>query len=257
VLSVRDIWKSFGGIKALQGVSFEIGQGQICGLIGPNGAGKTTLFNCLSRIYEPDRGAIAFEERNLLGCAPHRVVSAGIARTFQNVSLFPTMTVLENVLVGAHSTIQSNPLLTMVRWPSVSRGERQARDRAVELIDYFSLGSVSERPAGLLPFATRKRVELARALMSSPRLLLLDEPAGGLNHEEVGQLGELIRTIRADLGLTILLVEHHMQLVMGISDKVCVMDFGRMIAEGAPNDVQSNADVIRAYLGETREEHVV
>ena len=256
LLSVTDVWKSFGGIRALQGVGFEVEQGQICGLIGPNGAGKTTLFNCLSRIYHPDRGAITFERANLLSFAPHRVVTAGIARTFQNVSLFPSMTVLENVLVGGHSTIQHNALLTMVRWPSVRRGERAARDRAAKLIDYFALGDVAARPAGVLPFPTRKRVELARALMSSPRLLLLDEPAGGLNHEEVLELGALVRAMRDDLRLTILLVEHHMQLVMGISDKVCVMDFGKKIAEGTPGEVQANPEVIRAYLGETREEHI-
>jgi len=257
LLSVSDIWKSFGGIKALQGVGFDIERGQICGLIGPNGAGKTTLFNCLSRIYEPDRGGVTFEDKDLLRYSAHRVASIGITRTFQNVSLFPSMTVLENVLVGGHSAIQCNPVLTMLRWPSVSRSERVTRERAAELIDYFSLRAVAQRSAGLLPFATRKRVELARALMPSPRLLLLDEPAGGLNHEEVDELAQLIKTMRADLGVTILLVEHHMQLVMGITDKVCVMDFGRKIAEGAPREVQSNVDVIRAYLGETREEHII
>ena len=256
LLAVTDVWKSFGGIKALQGVGFEVEQGKICGLIGPNGAGKTTLFNCLSRIYHPDHGSITFEGKDLLSYAPHRVVSAGIARTFQNVSLFPSMTVLENVLVGGHSTVQHNPLLTMVRWPSVRRDERSARERAARLIDYFDLGAVAGRPAGVLPFPTRKRVELGRALMSSPRLLLLDEPAGGLNHEEVLELAGLIRAMRDGLGLTILLVEHHMQLVMSISDKVCVMDFGRKIAEGTPAEVQANRDVIRAYLGQTREEHM-
>lgn len=249
LLSVTDIWKHFGGIRALQGVGFSVEEGQICALIGPNGAGKTTLFNCLSRIYDPDRGSITFAGTNLLARAPHAVVTAGIARTFQNVSLFSTMSVMENVLVGGHSTIEHNPLLTMVRWPSVVRSERAARLRAAGLIDYFGLRDVADRPAGALPFPTRKRVELARGLMSSPRLLLLDEPAGGLNHEEVGALGEVIQSVRTDLGVTILLVEHHMQLVMGISDKVCVMDFGRKIAEGCPDEVKSNTDVIRAYLG--------
>ncbi len=251
LLSVTDIWKQFGGIRALQGVGFEVEEGQICALIGPNGAGKTTMFNCLSRIYDPDRGAIRFAGSDLLARAPHAVVSAGIARTFQNVSLFSTMTVMENVLVGGHSTIQHNAVLTMLRWPSVTRSERAARERAATLIDYFDLRDVADRPAGALPFPTRKRVELARGLMSSPRLLLLDEPAGGLNHEEVRELGELIRSVRTDLGVTILLVEHHMQLVMTISDKVCVMDFGRKIAEGCPDEVKSNAEVIRAYLGDT------
>src|SRR3972149_1194431 len=206
VLSVQDLWRSFGGIRALQGVSFDVQQGQICGLIGPNGAGKTTLFNCLSRIYDPDRGSIPFEAKNVLKYAPHQVISIGIARTFQNVSLFPTMTVLENVLMGGHCTVQTNPILSMLSWPSVRRGERLARQRADRLIHYLHLGAGAQPPSGLPPHPTRKRVELARGLMSSPKLLLLDEPAGGLSHEEVAELAGLIRRLRSDWNLTILLV---------------------------------------------------
>lgn len=254
LLSIVDLWRSFGGIQALQGVSLDVEERQICGVIGPNGAGKSTLFNCLSRIYDPNRGSITFQGADLLKRRPHHVVGLGIARTFQNVSLFPSMSVLENVLMGAHCQLSRSPLTAMFRKPGVLAEERQAHETAASVIEYLRLSHVAQMPAAVLPFPVQKRIELARALMSAPKLLLLDEPAGGLTHAEVDDLGVLIRRIRDDWNLTVILVEHHMNLVMGVSDRVCVLDFGRKIAEGSPTEVQSNPEVIRAYLGESRKE---
>jgi branched-chain amino acid transport system ATP-binding protein len=249
LLSVRDVSVRFGGIVALDGVSFGVAEGEIVGLIGPNGAGKTTLFNCLSRLYAPDAGEIAFDGRSLLSRAPHQIAGLGIGRTFQNLALFPTLTVLQNVMVGLHSRTGSDYLSNAVRLPWVVREERTIDDVAHELLMFLELAPLAAHPAAGLPFGTLKRVELARALASRPRLLLLDEPAGGLNHAEVDVLGRLIRAIRDERGVTVLLVEHHMSLVMQVSDRVVVLDFGRKIAEGPPSAIQRNPDVIRAYLG--------
>jgi branched-chain amino acid transport system ATP-binding protein len=249
LLDVDGITIRFGGVTALQDVSFEVIRGAICGLIGPNGAGKTTLFNCISRLYDPSAGSITFDGQPLASCARHELASLGIARTFQNVALFSTMTVRENVCVGAHAMARGGFLSNALAAPLARREERIIAEHAETLIEEFGLKGVADRPAGALPFGIRKRVELARALANGPKLLLLDEPAGGLNHSEVDGLADEIRAIRDRRGVSILLVEHHMNLVMRVSDQVVALDFGRVIANGGPEEVRCNPEVVRAYLG--------
>ena len=252
VISVNDVTIRFGGITALDAVSFDILGGEILGLIGPNGAGKTTLFNCLSRLYTPTSGGIEFEGNSILGLRASDIAGLGIGRTFQSVASFASLSVRDNIRIGAHSNSKSDPFSDAFRLPWRRREENNIDETAADLIGWLDLGAVAEQPVGGLPFGTQKRVDMARALAGKPKLLLLDEPAGGLNHDEVEELGELIQRVRDERGVTVLLVEHHMSLVMSISDRVVVLNFGKKIAGGTPEYVQNNPEVITAYLGDGR-----
>jgi branched-chain amino acid transport system ATP-binding protein len=249
LLAVDDLRLSFGGVNALNGASLAVEPGTICGLIGPNGAGKTSLFNCATGLYRPSAGDIVFGGHSVLGMKPHEIAARGMARTFQNLGLIPSLTVLENVVLGAYHRTTSGVVSASLATPGARRERKEAQADALALLASTGLEAHARQLARDLPYPTLKRVELARALAARPQLLMLDEPAGGLSHVEVDQLAETIVRIRDDFDLTIVLVEHHMGLVMGISQHVVVLNYGRTIASGEPSTVRNDSAVIEAYLG--------
>ena len=249
MLGVEDLSISFGGLAALSGLSFEVRDREIFALIGPNGAGKSTVFNVITGLSRPSQGRVTFGGEDLLALAPHRIARHGVARTFQNTEVFRQLTALDNVLIGRHAHLRTGVIRGALGLPAVRREEARARDSAHALLARFGLDGVAAIEAGSLPLGAQKRLEIARALASEPRLLLLDEPAGGLNPTETQTLMAIIRRLRDESGLTIVVVEHDMELVMGISDRVAVLDHGRKIAEGEPREIVADAAVVEAYLG--------
>ena len=249
ILEIKQLSKNFGGLAALDDVQLAIDDREIFSIIGPNGAGKTTLFNILTGLYKPSSGKIIFNNKDITGYAPNRIAVRGIGRTFQNIRLFGAMTVFENVLVGQHTRVRYSFLSALFRTPRFAREERQAKTRVMELLDYVGLQHASTELARNLPYGQQRKLEIARALATNPKLLLLDEPAAGMNPQETNDLKHFIRKLRNDLQITIVLIEHHMQVVMQISDKIAVLDYGKKIAEGRPDEIRKNPRVIEAYLG--------
>ncbi len=250
ILEIQGLTKRFGGVRAVERVDLRIGAGELVGLIGPNGSGKTTVFNLITGIYRPDAGAVAFRGTNLAGLPPHRINRLGVARTFQNIRLFRNLTVLDNVRIARHARVSYGPASALCRTGTFHRGEKDIQEKVNYLLSIFQLEHRKTEPAGALAYGDQRRLEIARALASEPSLLLLDEPAAGMNPYEVGRLMELIRDIRERFGLAVVLIEHQMRLVMGICERVAVMDFGHVIAEGPPDEIRADRRVIEAYLGE-------